>query len=93
MATAIYKYELDLFNLEQEIQMPTGSQVLSVQEQDGKLCLWALVPTDTKSSAHRFQVLVIGTMRKDQVPSVRGFIGTVGMMDGAYVVHVFKDFR
>lgn len=95
MATAIHKFELHPYEEEQEIDMPTGAQVLSVQEQHGQLIIWALVFTDVKLSKHKFLVLNTGAIQKHiaQGLSLRSFIGTVQLMEGTYVVHVFKDLR
>lgn len=38
----IHKYKLDFLD-RQEVELPLGAQVLSVQLQDGKACLWAMI--------------------------------------------------
>jgi hypothetical protein len=44
----IWKFELEVTDL-QEVVMPSGAEILSVGNQDGKLCLWAMVsPTATQ---------------------------------------------
>ena len=42
MAKKIYKYQLDITD-EQRVMMPLGACVLSVQEQQGRLCMWVMV--------------------------------------------------
>lgn len=80
----IYKYNLDLQET-QEKSMPAGAIALSVQMQDGDLCLWALVDTSSKSQLRRVWIRGTGTdcvgMCKQE------YIGSV--QDGPYIWHVF----
>ena len=43
----IYKYELDLTH-KQTLELPQGAQILTIQLQDGKIVLWALVDDKCK---------------------------------------------
>ncbi|MRM93757.1 hypothetical protein D1Z98_01870 [Riemerella anatipestifer] len=47
MTKVIYKYNLQVEGT-QIISMPKGAEVLSVQAQHGKPCLWALVSPETE---------------------------------------------
>lgn len=93
MSTVIYKYPLDLDGPDiKEIRMPVGANVLSVQVQRDAVCLWALVPTDTAAlvdieETRRF--LMIGTGHRLPERPDR-FIGTVQLVGGALVLHVFE---
>lgn len=81
----IWKYELELTDI-QFVSMPFGSRLLSVGNQDGKLCLWALVDPD-KAKVDR-QIEVIGT--GNPIPKYAGecdFIGTA--IISPFVWHVF----
>lgn len=69
-------------------QMPTGADVLSTDNQNETLCIWAKVDVSRKSEKREFYVVGTG----NPLPPVsRGdFIGTVQFMDGKFVVHVFE---
>jgi hypothetical protein len=81
----IWKFELEVTDL-QEVVMPSGAEILSVGNQDGKLCLWAMVsPTATQD------IEIIGTGNTiPHTPSYveRVLIGTVIMPP--FVWHVFE---
>lgn len=80
----IWKYELEITD-RQTIQMPEGSQILSVANQNGKLCLWAIV---SPANSDRDRVIeIIGTGNPMRI-SNRKFIGTV-VID-PFVRHVFE---
>jgi len=80
----IYKYELKIQD-RQNITMDWDARLLSVQFQDGKLCLWAMVDTNSWKS-HR-TIRIVGT-GMDFDPDGLVFIGTV-QQDG-FVWHVFE---
>lgn len=93
----IFKYELEIVN-EQIVPIPSGSRPLSVQEQNGKLILWAVVD-ESKKSTGNFKVRIFGTGNplpyslmdfSYDSPSgyVKQHIGTVQMSTG-FVWHVF----
>lgn len=84
---AIWKYELEVTDL-QEVEMPIDSQVLSVANQDGRLCMWALVP-QLESRKEKYCFEIIGTGNPiGQTPLSRRFVGTVLMPP--FVWHVFE---
>lgn len=41
----IYKYPIETVD-QQQVKMPDGAQILTVQVQNGKPCLWAMVDPD-----------------------------------------------
>ncbi|MFA4945119.1 MAG: hypothetical protein WC789_10525 [Lentisphaeria bacterium] len=84
----IYKYTLSPTE-EQTIPMPSPARVLSVDEQRGAVCAWALVDTDAALVPVRFRVHGTGHL----VPLLDGwrFIGTVVLHAGALVLHVWTD--
>lgn len=71
----------------QSIEMPTGARVLSVGEQHGQLCLWAMVePHKGLDESRVFAIFGTG----EAFPTFEGhFIGTTQMLDGA-VLHLFE---
>lgn len=81
----IWKYELRITD-EQELEMPMFSEILSVADQHGSLCLWAA--GDTKLPKVKRTIEIIGTGNPIKDPGWRKFIGTVSM--GSFVWHVFE---
>jgi len=70
------------------IGMPSGSQVLTVQEQHGEPQLWALVdPTTPTKKLRRFRVYGTGFSMPDNPGE---YIGTFQEHGGALVFHVFE---
>ena len=95
----IFKYELQITD-EQNIAMPSGSRILSVQEQSGNLCLWAVV--EKKNTCRDRKIMIFGTgnplpegLRGFSYDAPSGytadFIGTVQASNGL-VWHVFSTF-
>lgn len=88
MASVVYKYELTPDTPETKTEMPKGAQVLSVGSQYTKLHLWAMVDLDEmETEIRRFHVLGTG---HGSMGDMGAFIGTVHMMDGRLVLHVFE---
>lgn len=84
----IWKFELEITDT-QQVRMPKGAQILSVANQNGKVCLWAMVnPNDSLESRC---IEIIGTGNKVAFgPGVqRSFIGTVVV--NPFVWHVFEQ--
>ncbi len=79
----IYKYNLSCEDITQ-LRVPSDFQVLSVQEQRGELCIWALVDNDRVKDIRVFHVY--GTGDKFEASDMI-HIGTVQM--GVLVWHVF----
>lgn len=84
----IYKYDLTVGT--NVVKMPANSVVLSVQAQGNRPVLYALVREDKLSTsvARRFHVVMTGQLIEDLDCS--GFIGTVMLESGTFVVHVFE---
>jgi len=83
MSKQIWKYQLQITD-EQIISVPAGSRPISVAEQNGKLCMWAIVGSN-RSAKMRIQVVGTG----NPMPDVGDYIGTVVM--GKFVWHVFAE--
>jgi hypothetical protein len=82
----IYKYELEITDA-QRVRLPKGSTILSVQDQGGTLCLWALCDI-TQEDSTRY-VYIVGTGNSAGVSEHSTYVGTVQMMGGRLVWHVF----
>lgn len=92
----IYKYLLEPNGV---IKMPRGAEVLSVGEQHGWMCVWALVDTEAPIESRRFATVGTGheiDLRDDaggqicMTLSKRYFIGTVHFSGPTPLVfHIF----
>lgn len=80
----IWKYELAIID-EQTIEMPAGAVILTVQVQDGKLCLWAKVNTVHLVKTKR-KIAVVGT--GNSFDGIGAYIGTAQLGPGVW--HVFE---
>jgi hypothetical protein len=79
----IWKYSLTLLD-EQQIQIPEGAKILSVQIQNDEICIWALV--DTERPKETRSIGIIGTGNPCWCPNWN-YIGTV--QQDAFVWHIF----
>lgn len=83
----IWKYELGIMD-SQHITMPRDAQILSVANQGGQLCLWAMVDADKPSECRSIEIIGTGNPVHQDMGVERRFIGTVLM--GPFVWHVFE---
>ncbi len=91
---SVWKFELAMRDGSQRLFLPLGTQILSVQEQNGSLVLWGLVnPEDTKTSPLLERVfMLVMTGQPFSEPEV-AHVGTVQLKESGLVVHVFEVFR
>lgn len=80
-------WKFPLFMGSGNIEMPVGAEILHVAEQNGQMCLWALVDPHALSEGRRF--MVIGTGHEIVEPVLR-HIGTALMFGGSLVFHAFE---
>jgi hypothetical protein len=83
----IWKFPAPIDN-EVVIHMPKGAKVLCVQMQHGDPCLWAEVDSEAEVEPMRF--FWRGTGHSVEFPFLVGYVGTVQMMDGTLVFHLYK---
>lgn len=69
------------------LQMPKGAQLLAFQTQESKPCLWALVDPTAKLVEHHFRV--VGTGNPTEFDNSNIYIGTVQVLGGRFVWHLF----
>ena len=82
----IWKFELEVTD-EQEVEMPQGAQLMDVQEQGGKVCLWAAV--DSEAPKEKRTIEIIGTGHPIDVENVdRVYVAST--QQGPFVWHVFE---
>jgi len=82
----IWKYELAITDI-QQLEIPHKGTILSVANQNGKLCLWALVNPNLVSYIRTIEIIGTGNPI-DKSPVERKFIGTAVI--NPFVWHVFE---
>jgi len=88
MTKRIIKYRLDPVK-RQTIEVPEGSQVVDVHEQEGHACIWFMRPAGMRMLQQR-PVVCLST--GEPIPPTAGdYIGTAHIHEGRTVVHVFID--
>ena len=83
----IWKYNLDTTDY-QEIVIPLPAKILSVSNQKGQIVLYAEVDTESKM-LRDVAVWIHGTGHEKKAPDTTEFIGTVKLMDGILMFHVY----
>ena len=85
----IFKYQLQVEDV-QDVEMPIGSTVLTVQAQGPIPCIWAHVSPEARIVKRRFRTYGTGHPMKDS-DSFPFYVGTYQLSGGALVFHVFTD--
>ena len=83
----VYKYPLGSKD-QQEIMIPAGSKILSVETQDEHIVLYALVD-DKVTHLNTYLVIIHGTGHNADDTEDCDFVGTVKLYGGALMFHVF----
>lgn len=81
----IYKYPLEIAD-RQTLMLPANPEILTVAAQHGRPCLWVLVDTDEELMP--FEIAMYGTGMPCNC-ACNDYIGTVQLLDGAMILHVF----
>lgn len=83
----IYKYPLEQRNIN-EVEMPEGAEILSVQVQNEIPVLWAIV--DTENPNEKRKIRIIGTGHEINACEMMIFIDTFQLPKLGLVFHVFE---
>jgi len=83
----VWKYTLNSDDV-LSFSLPVGSEILSVQEQNGSPQMWVLVNPNESIMETRFFRLA-GTGHSIKSP-IKSFIGTFQLYDGELVFHLFE---
>lgn len=86
----IWKYELVTTD-SQELIMPKGACVLTVQTQNNTPCLWALVDPKAEKESRTFETFGTGHPVCCAVNMQLNYIGTYQKHGGSLVFHVFES--
>lgn len=84
----IYKYPLK-HSGRQTVEMPLGACILSVQPQRDIPTIWALVETENPLMSRSFYVTGTGHEVPEFIDAA-AFLGTVQLLGGTFVEHVFE---
>lgn len=88
MNNTIWKYELKVQD-QNRIDLPIGAEILCVQLQHNKPCLWVEVNNEeSEKEVHIIETFGTGHLLDS---SPRMYLGTYQMHDGALVFHVYKQ--
>lgn len=83
----IWKFRLSITS-PQRVQMPEGAEILTVQEQDGIGCLWAMVDTEKAVVPRYIEIHGTGNPIHVDMAVERRYIGT--FQQPPFVWHVFE---
>lgn len=88
MTKTIWKYSLDITDI-QIVDMPEGAKPLTVQIQNGSVVMWCMV--DLEAPIVKREIVVAGTGNgiSERVISKMSYVGSVQIMNGRLVFHVF----
>ncbi len=81
----IFKYKLE--KIKQDLELPAGSKILSLQTQSDIPCLWILVDPEKDKVKRTFETFATG---EEIPPAPREYIGTFQLLRGGLVFHVFE---
>lgn len=87
----VYKYSFDVESkTEYEVLLPRKSQILSIQEQHGKVVMWyAFAHEDeTNLTRRKFKFIVTGY---ETVSIVAVHLATLQFNEGNFVLHLFEE--
>lgn len=91
MKKTIWKFELETKGY-QKIEMPEGSEILTVQTQFEKPCLWAFVDPNAEKEDRFIEIFGTGERINCDMGVNRKYIGTYQLSGGNWVFHVFERF-
>lgn len=83
----VWKFDIRQLNDAVAMMVPKGATILTAQNQRGVLCVWALCDPEAPMVPHHIRI--VGTGHRIDPANARKFIGTVQMLDGDLVWHLF----
>lgn len=83
----IYKYTIDPST--ERVRMTLGAEIISVHEQHGQICLWAIVDQEEKRTESR-EFAIYPTGEPILNFEYRKYVGTVYLNNASLVFHVFE---
>lgn len=90
MKKTIWKYLLNVTDA-QNVIMPVGAEILTVQTQNESPCLWALVnPSETRTEGRNIEIFGTGHPIGYDMGVDRKYISSFQLMGGKLVYHAFE---
>lgn len=93
MNNIVYKYPLEVTD-KQQINLPKGAEILTIQTQAGAPQMWVHVNSENADQAHELRSFeTYGTghpMKYLQMDKERRYIGTYQIENGQFIFHVFE---
>lgn len=80
----VWKYRLELDK--NDLKLPKGSNLLTVMDQNGEICLWCRCDDHAELEVRR--LIVSGTGQPAPAPETSRYVGSV--CQGPFVWHVFE---
>jgi hypothetical protein len=71
------------------LKMPEDAEILCVQMQDKRPCLWARVDLDDENVGRFFRI--VGTGQALPADKLLSYVGSFQMYDGQFVGHLFEE--
>jgi len=88
----IWKYELEVTD-DQIVSIPQNSQPMSVDVQNGQVCMWVYVEDPEQHEKRDLHIKIFGTGNHFEKPGPvhdMRFIGTFQQLNGRFIGHVFQ---
>ena len=89
MKKQIWKFEIKIGSYS-VIKMPKSAEILTVQPQNDKVCIWALVNPDNETESRHFETHGTGHEIHYDMGIERKYINTFQLNDGMLVFHLFE---
>lgn len=86
MTKQIWKFEINTNKI--IVEMPKGAEILTIQTQNEKPCIWALVNPENEKELRHFEVY--GTGHNIHCDTAIKYINTFQLDGGALVFHLFE---
>ena len=87
MRQTIWKFETEVTD-RFTLKMPSGGQILTLQIQNEKPCIWALVNPENDPEERFFELFGTGH-EMESMGINRKYIGTYPLQNGAFIFHLF----
>jgi hypothetical protein len=88
MGFTIWKQVLNVVDVQQEIMLPAGAEILCARDQQEQICIWFRCDPDAPKSPRRFAIVGTGHPAPSQQES--RYLGTASLLGGQFMFHVFE---
>lgn len=89
MNKTIWKYKIEAVGI-QQILLPIGAEILTVQIQDQLPCIWVMVDPENETEVRVFEIFGTGHNIYTPPAVTWKYIGTFQVDQGALVFHLFE---